>query len=515
MRKLLAIVCACSMSMTSQVTFAVDASSEVVAAGRVELVDVGSANPTSVGEEMRRLERERRRALAEELRSAAVVQILAPTTAPHVWQLLGSDNGTEWTELGIFHLRDGEVPPARTGRRVPVRFLVGDLVLTDGGEITHVVAAASPFARVAPPAEHRLLFFVHSVEADIQDATAQAAGLIRASASESSLDLGEASSAEQAGVPETVRISAPSTGNVCVDNCRASYDVSFNSCERTLTNCTAAVTAVLAVCEAGCIAAAGGSCIIACLALADIGLAACIADVLVCKDTAYQQLEICMQGCPNPACPAFSTAPSDSSRIVSALCLPGHDGEERTPGTPIVIDVDGREGFRFTDTASGVWFDIDADGIVDRTAWTQPGYGQAFLVLDRNGNGTIDDGRELFGDVTAQPSSATPNGYLALEIFDGLAIGGNDDGLIGPDDAVFEHLGLWVDENHDGASQPEELSSLREARVEHIALDYVVSNRRDRHGNLLRYKALVATSDRMVQSTDVFFLVEPPGGSAF
>ena len=74
------------------------------------------------------------------------------------------------------------------------------------------------------------------------------------------------------------------------------------------------------------------------------------------------------------------------------------------PGSPIIIDVAGR-GFHLTDAAGGVLFDIDADGTKEKIAWTQATSSNAFLVLDRNHNGTIDDGSELFGNFTPQPAS--------------------------------------------------------------------------------------------------------------
>jgi hypothetical protein len=160
------------------------------------------------------------------------------------------------------------------------------------------------------------------------------------------------------------------------------------------------------------------------------------------------------------------------------------------PPSPIILDVGG-DGFDLSAAEDGVAFDLQPGGSPEQLAWTVTDTNDGWLALDRNGNGVIDDGTELFGNFTPQAPSDTKNGFAALAVFDDPDQGGNGDGVISGDDAIFEALRIWLDANHDGISEPGELFRLEDVGIEGISLEYATSRRRDAHGNEFRFRARV------------------------
>lgn len=177
------------------------------------------------------------------------------------------------------------------------------------------------------------------------------------------------------------------------------------------------------------------------------------------------------------------------------------------PSSPIIVDVSGG-GFFLTDPAHGVLFDIRGTGSPKQISWTALGAQNAFLCLP-DPNGACDDGRDLFGNFTPQPASSTPNGFAALAVYDS-----NHDGVIDAHDAVFSSLRLWIDANHDGISQPNELFTLPQLGITSLSLNYKLDRRTDQYGNVFRYRAQVgSTSGAGRMAYDVFLSVQSGGGT--
>lgn len=186
--------------------------------------------------------------------------------------------------------------------------------------------------------------------------------------------------------------------------------------------------------------------------------------------------------------------PSDCNQPCAQTCGSTMGYCPAYPESPIVLNIRGGD-IRLT--GPEVLFDIENTGTPQLMGWTKADHETAFLALDRNGSGSIDNGSELFGNRTILPDgSGADNGFLALGWYDRPENGGNGDGIIDRRDSVYERLRLWFDDNHDAVSQPAELHTLAAMGLDSISLNYRVSRMTDAFDNEFLYRGTARITNR-------------------
>ncbi len=176
---------------------------------------------------------------------------------------------------------------------------------------------------------------------------------------------------------------------------------------------------------------------------------------------------------------------------------------------PLLIDL-GQDGFHLGAPNTGILYDFFGDGELRPTQWVAPNGNEAFLALDRNGNGTIDNGTELFGRGLFDNSQQRANhGFEQLRQYDFSFNGGNHDDIIDAQDAIWPELLLWNDFNADGLSTPDELMPLSASAITALQTKPKESARFDPSGNALRLWAWATASgiqgNKQFKMVDVFF----------
>lgn len=199
--------------------------------------------------------------------------------------------------------------------------------------------------------------------------------------------------------------------------------------------------------------------------------------------------------------------PFDKHQAEDGLGLPFIDprvgvkftGSQKS-SSPLVLDLDG-DGIEIRQLGSSdrMAFDLNADGIRTRTAWASPDDG--LLALDRDGNGRIDTGRELFGDSTLLRSGKlAADGYAALADLDNVK-----DGLINGQDAVFDRLRIWRDLDQNGISAANELFTLGQLGISEIQLAKTTSSETLTDGTRLDGRATFTMNGESHAYTDAWF----------
>lgn len=194
--------------------------------------------------------------------------------------------------------------------------------------------------------------------------------------------------------------------------------------------------------------------------------------------------------------------------ICSALLLPVQGAEAGC--SPILLDLK-QNGIKLGKPGVAVKFDIDCDGHRENMQWVIANGDEAFLAMDRNGNGLIDDGSELFGVGTPLEFEGRKarDGYEALGQYDLEALGGNGDGKIDQQDAVWERLILWLDADANAASNSREILTLQSQSILSLGLNVKKSRQQDRAGNSLALWswAEVDKKRKRMRMVDVFFAI--------
>ena len=160
--------------------------------------------------------------------------------------------------------------------------------------------------------------------------------------------------------------------------------------------------------------------------------------------------------------------------LISALQSAFHTAEATI--SPLILDLDG-DGVETISKSVGIHFDHNGNHFSETTGWV--GKDDGLLVLDRNGNGKIDNGGELFGNNTQLTNgNKAANGFAALVEFDS-----NHDGKINASDTAFNQLRVWKDSDSNGVVSNGELLSLDTAGVQSLSTAYTTQNQTDAQGN--------------------------------
>jgi hypothetical protein len=171
---------------------------------------------------------------------------------------------------------------------------------------------------------------------------------------------------------------------------------------------------------------------------------------------------------------------------------------------PIVLDLTGSGRIETANVKDGAYFDYHGDGFAEATGWVSPDAG--ILIMDRNADGVLDHGSELFGSLTPLPSGQlADNGFEAL-----AALDSNQDGKIDAQDPAYSQLMVWGILSGEEDWEAGEVATLPELGITSIDLNWTTENTTDAQGNIELYAESFQWSDGTTGLiADYGFQVEP------
>ncbi|WP_411885503.1 calcium-binding protein [Polaromonas sp. YR568] len=171
--------------------------------------------------------------------------------------------------------------------------------------------------------------------------------------------------------------------------------------------------------------------------------------------------------------------------------------------SPLILDLDGKNGAETLGKDAGIHFDHDGNKFAELTGWV--GKNDGLLVWDRNGNGQIDNGTELFGNNTVlKDGSNADNGFTALADLDS-----NKDGKVDGNDAASSQLRVFKDANSNGVVDAGELLTLAQAGVKSLNTGYDTPAVLEANGNQhLQAGSFTTTAGQTRAMDDVWFAVD-------
>ncbi|MFM1799137.1 MAG: hypothetical protein RLZZ117_1415, partial [Cyanobacteriota bacterium] len=168
--------------------------------------------------------------------------------------------------------------------------------------------------------------------------------------------------------------------------------------------------------------------------------------------------------------------------------------------SPLVLDLDGDGIETLSLNETIIYFDHDNNQFLEKTGWVWPDDG--LLILDRNHNGVVDGGAELFGNHTLLDSGKwASDGFIALEMYDS-----NVDQRIDEQDPIWNDLRVWQDHNINAEADPGEWYSLSELQIKALLLTNYYDEIVDSKGNIhLQHGFYERLDGEHFEMTDVWF----------